>query len=166
MPVLAVIGSRSWKYQDRIWEYLDKLLEKTPDLGLISGACPHGADFHAESWAKKRGVPILLYPADWSKGKRAGFDRNTKIVKGADVVLAFMEGQSNGTMDSIEKAWKLGKKVLVSTPEQPTVAEVRNFGDLATRVCRHPEESWFDSGDETRCNLCDFLIKRPANTTL
>lgn len=131
MPALAVIGSRSWTNQDRIFEYLDRLNEKTADLLLVSGACPKGADYIAELWAKKKGIPILLYPADWSTGKAAGFKRNQKIVNASDAVIAFWDGESKGTIDSVERAWRLGKKVLIATPYTKRVVEVKNFGDLA-----------------------------------
>lgn len=131
MPVLAVIGSRSWTHQDRLFAYLDHIHQKTKNLRLVSGACPSGADYIAELWAKKKGVPILLFPADWSQGKGAGFKRNLEIVKAADAVVAFWDGASKGTVDSIEKAWRMNKKVLVATPYTACVVEVRNFNDLA-----------------------------------
>ena len=130
MPVVAVVGSRTWTKQDRIFEYLDKLRASVTDLRLVSGACPEGPDHFAELWAKKRGVPIMLYPADWSKGRGEGFRRNTLIIKDADVVIAFWDGRSNGTLDSIQKGWKLGKKVLVALPFS-AVTKVTNHEDLA-----------------------------------
>ena len=130
MPVVAVVGSRTWTYRDRVFEYLDKVRATGTDLRLVSGACPEGPDLFAELWAKKRGVPIMLYPADWSKGKGEGFWRNTLIIKDADTVLAFWDGRSNGTLDSIQKGWKLGKRVLVTVPFS-AVTKVSNHEDLA-----------------------------------
>jgi hypothetical protein len=133
MPVIAVVGSRTWIYQDRVWEYLDKLHARGQEMLLVSGACPEGPDLFAELWAKKRGNPILLYPADWSKGRSAGFARNSLIIKDAEIVLAFWDGRSKGTLDSIEKGWKLGKQVLVATPGTP-VTRVTNHEDLARKL--------------------------------
>lgn len=157
MPILAVIGSREFIWRDRVWEYLDKVLEKTEDLSLVSGACPQGADAHAEAWAKRKGVPILLYPANWSKGKGAGFARNQKIVKAADVVVCFWDGTSKGTVDSIERAWKLGIKVMVSTPQNPKMTPVKNFMELAQRACLHPGMSVWSS-TANFCPDCDHVF--------
>jgi hypothetical protein len=165
MPVLAVIGSRSFNYQDRVWEYLDKVLEKTENLSLVSGACPQGADALAESWAKRRGVPILLYPADWSKGKGAGFARNQKIVKAADVVVCFWDGTSKGTVDSIERAWRLGIKVMVSTPQNPKMVLVKDFMELAQRACLHPGMRDWSTGTSTFCPDCNHVFNVQDNPT-
>jgi hypothetical protein len=140
MHNLAVIGSREYIYQDRVFEYLDKVLEKLGDeLMLVSGACPKGPDYFAELWAKKRGVPILLFPADWSKGKSAGFKRNADIIRAADAVVAFWDGKSNGTRDSMERTWTAGKKLLVATPMSRAVTVVRGWEDLIQKVALEGE---------------------------
>jgi hypothetical protein len=103
LQALAVIGARAWHRQDLVWEYLDRVRGSVngEDLLIVSGACPTGADAIAEAWAKKRGVPILLYPANWEKGRAAGFARNHLIVKASAAVAAFLSGPSRGTMNSI-----------------------------------------------------------------
>lgn len=51
---------------------------------------------------------------EWDKyGKRAAFIRNERIVKLADVVLAFWDGQSNGTRDALKWAKKYKKPSFV-----------------------------------------------------
>lgn len=59
---------------------------------------------------------IIEYLPDWDKyGKSAGFKRNTTIVEACDTLLAFWDGKSRGTQDSIAKAEKLGKLTIVIT---------------------------------------------------
>jgi hypothetical protein len=107
---LMVCGSRNVTNKEKIFKTLDDLsIEKI--TYLIHG-CARGVDSIAGEWANKRGIPILEYPAQWEKyGKIAGFKRNTDMIKECDICVAFWDGQSKGTLDSIDKAKKFGKPV-------------------------------------------------------
>lgn len=49
------------------------------------------------------------HPADWSRGKRAGHDRNQLMVDlGADAVLAFPTRSSRGTYDCAARVERAG----------------------------------------------------------
>jgi hypothetical protein len=51
---------------------------------------------------------------DWnSYGKSAGFVRNRQIIKAADMVIAFWNGKSRGTENSIQIAKELNKGLVV-----------------------------------------------------
>jgi hypothetical protein len=61
-----------------------------------------------------RGVPVTRLIPDWKKhGRAAGIIRNTDIVKQADKVVAFWDGKSKGTQDTIGKARKANKLLYV-----------------------------------------------------
>jgi hypothetical protein len=76
---------------------------------LVSGACPTGADFIAETVAKELGWTIERHPADWSKGKSAGPRRNNEMAAlGADACLAFHRNNSKGTTHMINAAGRNG----------------------------------------------------------
>jgi hypothetical protein len=61
--------------------------------------------------------PLVFLP-DWGKyGKRAGLLRNSDIVAASEVILAFWDGSSTGTLDTITKARGYGKKLLVIGPD-------------------------------------------------
>lgn len=67
-------------------------------------------------------MAYIEYPAKWknpdgSINKRAGFERNSIIVDESDVLVAFWNGKSNGTMDTYQKAVKAGKPVWLIHPE-------------------------------------------------
>ena len=54
---------------------------------------------------------LTIYPADWlNLGKRAGYVRNTDIVKNSDMIIAFWDGNSKGTKHTIGLAQKMGKE--------------------------------------------------------
>lgn len=98
MTRILVTGSRDWAD----WPTLAKaLFDAVDDYGrvvVVSGHCPTGADAMAE-WVAENllihlevlSVEVERHPADWSKGRGAGPERNRHMVSlGADVCLAFI----------------------------------------------------------------------------
>ena len=52
--------------------------------------------------------------ADWERyGRGAGMIRNKQIIADADVVIAFWDGASKGTKNSVELARKAKKKLAI-----------------------------------------------------
>jgi hypothetical protein len=82
---------------------------------LVSGGAK-GADTLGERYAKEHNIETKIFLPDWEKyGKKAGFLRNTDIINEAELIIAFWDGQSKGTKDSIDKAFKSEKKLLIIT---------------------------------------------------
>jgi hypothetical protein len=83
---------------------------------VVHGHCPTGADHWADLWASETldpEVSVERHPADWSRGKRGGPERNARMVAaGADVCLAFPLPGSRGTVDCMRKAQAAGIPVL------------------------------------------------------
>lgn len=68
----------------------------------------------AERAAAERGLQTRIFPADWNKhGRKAGILRNRDMIMSADMVIAFWDGQSRGTVNSMELASKYGKPLVV-----------------------------------------------------
>lgn len=70
-------------------------------------------DLMGEKWAVESGLPIKLFEPDWSKGKKAGPMRNRQMADYAEGLIAVWDGESRGTMNMIDEAHKLGKKIWV-----------------------------------------------------
>jgi len=109
---VGVVGSRGFK------DY--KLLKQTLDeykIGAIVSGKAKGADSLSERYAKERLIPTLIFKPEWNKNgrynPRAGFERNVDIVMNSDLLIAFWDGESLGTKDSIEKAKTRGLEVVV-----------------------------------------------------
>jgi len=103
---LATVGGRDFDNYSLVKYWCDAFRY---NLHIISGGAK-GADSLGKKYASERFLPYSEYPAEWSKyGKSAGFLRNQTIVDNCDMVLAFWDGKSRGTADTISKA-KKGKK--------------------------------------------------------
>ena len=73
-----------------------------------------GVDSLGKELAKKAGIPIKSFPADWDKyGKQAGYIRNAAMTKYAEALIAIWDGQSRGTKMMIDLAKRAKLKVFV-----------------------------------------------------
>lgn len=111
---LSIIGSRSFDnftYAKR--KIIDIITKNKISITKIISGGANGADKIAEMFAQKYNIPIEVIKADWETGKQAGVIRNTEIIKKSDCVIAFWDGESKGTLDSINKAKRAGKKLFV-----------------------------------------------------
>lgn len=84
---------------------------------ILSGECPNSPDMHARTVAEGLGVPFHPHPADWSRGRRAGPERNARMVEAADALIAVWNGRSKGTGMTIRLARERGLRVFVYVPE-------------------------------------------------
>lgn len=104
MVKLAVIGSRGFTDYALMCGALDGYIEALDGpVEIVSGGA-RGADNLAERYAEEHHIPITILRARWNlHGKEAGFLRNTEIVNESDDCIAFWDGQSRGTQDTIKK---------------------------------------------------------------
>ena len=104
---VAVVGSRGFSDYKLLSETLDKI-----KITLIISGSAKGADTLGEQYAKDNGIETKIFKPDWEKhGKAAGMLRNTDIINEAELVVAFWDGSSKGTLDSINKAKKNKQKI-------------------------------------------------------
>ena len=106
---VAVIGSRTFDDYELVKETLS-----TFTISLLVSGGAKGADSLGERYANENNITTLIFKPDWKKhGPAAGPIRNTDIVNNADTIIAFWDCESRGTKDSITKAEKLGKEVII-----------------------------------------------------
>ena len=124
---VAIVGSRTGIKQQQVVDFVNSLPEGTI---VVSGGA-RGVDKWAEEAARVRGLEVDIYPADWNRlGKKAGMIRNRDIVKNADEVVAFWDGKSRGTKNTMELAEQAGKLI---TPNQKGVTSMAKKTDLPPR---------------------------------
>jgi hypothetical protein len=113
---VAIVGSRGYPRMDMVWDFVTKLAARRPDTVIVSGGA-RGVDTVAAVAGRMAGIQVLEIIPDWDgEGMGAGFLRNSEIVAQVESVVAFWDGVSRGTRDTIEKARSEGKKVLVILP--------------------------------------------------
>ena len=113
--IVAIVGSRDFNDES----YMERMVEEAvgiDNIDLIVSGGAKGADSLAEELAVKHDIPTKIYPANWLRyGKSAGMIRNKEIVRAADVVIAFWNGQSPGTKMSIRECVQTGTQHFVYT---------------------------------------------------
>lgn len=115
---IAIVGSRTFgdmltdrRMRQRVFAYVATLPK---DTVIVSGGAS-GVDTWAETAARQYGLAVIVFKPDWKAfGKSAGFIRNRQIITEADSVVAFWDGQSKGTNNSIGLAQAQGKRVIVN----------------------------------------------------
>jgi hypothetical protein len=110
-PKIAVTGGLDFNDHRLIWDRLDKVHAKHPDMVLLHGGSPKGAELIAAKWASNRKVPQIAFRPDWTKHtKAAPFKRNDAML---DVLpIGVMVFPGTGIQDNLaDKARKLGVRV-------------------------------------------------------
>lgn len=110
---VIVCGSRDWKDRAKIATRLRALPANT----IVVHGNARGADRIAHQEARKLRLAVEPHPANWDRyGRTAGPIRNKEMADaGADLCIAFWDGQSAGTNNMIEQATKAGIPVEIIT---------------------------------------------------
>jgi hypothetical protein len=107
-PKIALTGGLDFNDHRLIWDHLDKVHAKHPDMVLLHGGSPKGAELIASKWASQRKVPQIAFKPDWTKHARAApFKRNDTMLETLPIGVLVFPG--TGIQDNLaDKARKLG----------------------------------------------------------
>ena len=107
-PKVAVTGGLDFNDHRLIWDRLDRVHAKHPDMVLLHGGSPKGAELIAAKWATNRKVPQIAFKPDWTKhAKAAPFKRNDAMLETLPIGVMVFPG--TGIQDNLaDKARKLG----------------------------------------------------------
>ena len=111
-----VVGSRNFSDYELMKNKLDYLLKNQGSRIVIVSGGAKGADSLAERYAKEKGYRTMIFHADWSLGKKAGYIRNREMHSFLSKqkkrgVVAFWDGKSNGTRHSFSLAEEFGNPI-------------------------------------------------------
>ena len=106
-PKIAFSGGDSSDHS-LIWTKLDQVHAKHPDMVLLHGGSPKGAEKIAARWADHRKVPQVAFKPDWTKhAKAAPFKRNDPMLSVLPIGVIVFPG--TGIQDNLaDKAKTLG----------------------------------------------------------
>lgn len=114
MQTISVVGGRNFEGKHLLNDVLDTILSKNRNITRFVSGGAMGTDSLGEEWARRKGLVCKILEPDWNQhGKAAGIIRNESIIKHADFVVAFWNGRSRGTRDSICRSIKTGRKLFV-----------------------------------------------------
>lgn len=105
-PVVFAGGRSSFATSDEakafaanVWDTLDKVYDRLPDMVLVHGGDSKGVDRLAASWAERRNVQQLVFALDRRLGARAGFKRNEQMLSLKPRYLVAFPG--NGVLERL-----------------------------------------------------------------
>ena len=107
-PKIAFTGGLEFNDHKLIWAKLDQVHAKHPDMVLMHGKSPKGAEKIAARWADHRNVTQIGFSPDWTKhGRAAPFKRNDQML---DVLpIGVMVFPGTGIQENLaDKARKMG----------------------------------------------------------
>jgi len=110
-PKVALTSGLDFNDHRLVWAKLDQVHAKHPDMVLLHGGSPKGAELIAAKWADHRKVPQIAFKPDWTKhAKAAPFKRNDAMLE--TLPIGVMHFPGTGIQDNLaDKAKKLGVPV-------------------------------------------------------
>jgi hypothetical protein len=107
-PKVAFTGGLVCTDHDAIWAALDRVRAKHPDMVLLHGGSPKGAERIAACWADNRKVTQIAFKPDWTRhAKAAPFKRNDQLLDVLPIGVIVFRG--SGIQDNLaDKARRLG----------------------------------------------------------
>ncbi len=107
---VAVIGSKEFTDYSQLKSVLDSIQGIS---AIISGGAP-GTDTLGRKYAHQHNIKFLEFPPDYKKyGNKAKHIRDRQIVEHCDRVIAFWDGECEGTKYTMDYAGQQNKPVTI-----------------------------------------------------
>src|SRR5450759_4491925 len=108
---VAIVGSRRFSEPSRVSDYVNALPLRA---SIITGSAS-GVDAAATRAARAKGIPVQVIPASFDELADASKSaaRNQRLIDACDLLVAFWDGSSKGTRNTVERALDSGKEVHV-----------------------------------------------------
>ena len=118
---VIIAGSRGFRDYSLLRQYCNTVLQGIEVDSIVSGMA-YGADTLGIKYAMEMGYKVDEFPARWDvEGLGAGYARNKRMARYADILIAFWDGQSRGTKHMCHTALEMG---------------------LTVHCCRYLDEKW------------------------
>ena len=106
---LLIAGPRDREVSNSTFDYaLRSIAARYPSLLINGGAT--GVDRSAVLWALRKGITIQPFPAKWDIGRRAGPERNQRMIDQGqpDLVFIFWDRVTDGSKDMRDRSIQAG----------------------------------------------------------
>ncbi len=118
---IGIVGSRHFPGQALVKSFVTSLPR---DTCMVSGGA-QGVDSWAIAAARSLAMPTVVIQADWAQhGRRAGPLRNAELVKRVEEIVAFWDGRSRGSLNTVMLALQAGLPVRVSGETGDVLARI------------------------------------------
>jgi hypothetical protein len=106
---VLVSGGRDWTAKEVLFDTMNTLSEVYGPFTSLCHGGAQGVDKLAGAWAKLRGIPVMVFDADWARhGKGAGPRRNQEMLDKFEPQMAIFFPGGMGTADMYRRAYKAG----------------------------------------------------------
>lgn len=139
---VVIAGSRSIHHNvKQHQEHFDQLAAKFESeygkISVVISGRATGPDKLGEMWAKKNGVGIAAFPADWDRfGKGAGHIRNEEMGVLAEAGIILWDGKSRGTSHMMGVMRKLKKPFILDVYEPIVINEYKQQPNGIIKIVR------------------------------
>ena len=118
-PKVALTGGTAFNDHTLIWNKLDQVQARHPDMVLLHGGSDRGAELIAAKWADTRKVPQIAFKPDWTRhAKAAPFKRNDAILEVLPIGVIVLPG--SGIQDNLaDKAKKQADALIACGAAEP-----------------------------------------------
>jgi len=120
IPNLNLNDYDDWHIPERraiIYNILEEVIKESGFLiDFVLTGKAWGMDYLGEQWARNNNIPVIAYPAEWSKwGKAAGPKRNVEMSKAGDCLICIHSKGSTGSEHMIKSMKEINKPLIVRT---------------------------------------------------
>jgi hypothetical protein len=106
-PLVVFSGGQDWHDFQQLYDRLDQIKARIPNMTLCTTAQRKGADAIAAAWAAKSGVPMVAFtPQSARYGNSAGFKRNDQLVslRPVEAIICQGSGLQSHLLDKLKEA--------------------------------------------------------------
>lgn len=134
-PMVVVSGGQVWHDHEMLWDILDDIKARVPEMVLATTGMRKGVDAIATSWAQSRKVKAISFIPNRAHGNRAPFLRNENLVKLRPIEAIVCEG--SGIQSNLaQRLRQAGVPAAHPPPHRPTRRTVHPAGISAHREAR------------------------------
>ena len=114
------MGSRHFPEMERVRDFVERL----PAGAIVVTGGASGVDAIAGQAARAKALGLIKLPPRFEETTDPGASvrRNQELIDSAEVLVAFWDGQSQGTRRTIDRALESGREVHVFLPGSPGLA--------------------------------------------
>jgi len=142
--VHILVSGGPWEDEDMLYQRLDDIKARYPNMVLKTGAKISGFEQIASKWAAERGVDVVLWRLNKSMGRRAGYYRNERWER-LDLAEALIGENSHIQVDLSQKLRRKGVPLHIMRQREQNggrgplkVSELREEGRHFTDRDREP----------------------------